>query len=188
MSEKRYKQFAGEVNADEAGTFKAVVNTLGVIDHDGDMIKKGALGEPKEVYLLYQHSYSDMPIGKGVIKEVGDSIEMEGQFFLNTGRGKEAYEVTKSAPQLSQFSVGFFSLKEGTQKVGDKRVNIIEDIDVIEVSKVLRGASPDTRLIGVKSTTPAPEPVKSCEHDYHISEQDWINLKTRLAVLEGKNG
>jgi hypothetical protein len=152
------KSFTGiELKKDKPGFFNAKFATLNVIDKDGDVTLSGAFPEGKEVLVsAYMHgSWSGgLPVGKGVIRVVGDDVLIDGEFYLNTAAGKEHYETIKNAPNLQEWSYGFIikELAEDTEWNENPKVwRVIKLVDIFEVSPVLRGAGVDTRVLDIKS-------------------------------------
>ena len=68
------------------------------------------------------------------------------QFNLNTQRGREAFADVQFG-SVKEWSVGFRSLDDGLERLpsGDN-VRVIKALDWVEVSPVMRGASPDLKL------------------------------------------
>jgi len=152
------KSFMGiELKGDKPGSFTARFITLNVIDKDGDVTLPGAAPVGKTVLIsAYQHGSWDgaLPVGKGVIREDGDAVYVEGEFYLNTDAGKQHYETIKNAPEIQEWSYGFRITKtaEGTPWNDNPNVwRVIEEMDVFEVSPVLRGAGVNTACLAIKS-------------------------------------
>jgi len=157
------KTFSGvELKADKPGSFTAKFATLNVIDHDGDVILSGAIPAGKEVLISsYMHNswYDALPVGKGVIRIENDDALIDGQFNLNTETGKEHYEAVKFAPELQEWSFGFRikAIDEESEWNENPKVwRVIKELDIFEVSPVLRGAGIDTRVLSIKSDNPSP--------------------------------
>lgn len=102
--ELQRKSFTGiELKKDKPGFFTARIATLKVVDKDGDLTLPGAFPEGKEILIsAYQHGSwtGALPVGKGVIHELGDEVIVEGEFNLKSSTGKEHYETVKFAPDL----------------------------------------------------------------------------------------
>lgn len=150
------KSFTGiELKADKPGTFVARIATLNVIDKDGDVTVPGAFPAGKSILIsAYQHGSWDgaLPVGKGIIKERGNEVIVEGEFNLTTATGKEHYETVKFAPELQEWSYGF-SVQEAeteTEWEGNAVYRILKKVDVFEASPVLRGAGMGTGVLSIK--------------------------------------
>jgi hypothetical protein len=151
-----------EWKAAQAGAFRAVFSTFGVVDKDGDVTLKSAIPDGKEIPIsAYMHTSweGSLPVGKGVISADEHGAYVDGQFFLDTPQGKAHYETLK-ALGFSEWSYGFEVKSAVTKSAalaefpGASR--ILTDLDIFEVSPVLRGAGEDTRLVDIKSATADP--------------------------------
>jgi hypothetical protein len=152
------KSFSGiELKADKPGAFTARIATLNVIDKDGDVTLPGAMPDGKTILIsAYQHGSwgGALPVGKGVIREQGDEVLVDGEFNLNTDTGKEHYETLKFAPDLSEWSYGLRVLEVDEESEWSKNPSVwrvFKRLDVFEASPVLRGAGINTGLLAIKS-------------------------------------
>ena len=152
------KTLAGriEIKSESKGEITAVFSTLGVVDKDGDITVKGAMKDGAPVRLsAYNHKSWEgaLPVGKGVIREVGNEVVFEGQFFMNTTHGRDTFETVKAMGELQEFSYGFDVVDseepDQEQKSAGAR-RILKSLAVHEVSPVLLGAGVGTRTVGVK--------------------------------------
>lgn len=149
-------------NADR-GEVEAVVATLNVVDHELDVILPGAIPDQARVKMsFYGHGamFGDAPVGKGIVREVGNRAVLTGQFFMGTERGREAFETVKALGADSEWSIGYrpetvAELTPEWRAKGARR--LLQRIALFEVSPVLRGASRDTMTLGVKQTSEASE-------------------------------
>ena len=153
------KSFTGiDLKKDKPGAFTARIATLNCIDKDGDVTLNGAFPEGKEILIsAYQHTswQGALPVGKGIVHEVGNEAIVEGEFNLNTDTGKEHYEAVKFSPQLVEWSYGF-TVKatddnNQTWKDNPKVYRVLKSLDVFEASPVLRGAGENTATLSIKS-------------------------------------
>jgi phage head maturation protease len=157
------KAFAGfEVKDEAKGEVEAIVATLGVLDHDHEVITHDAVdGRAKVKLSAYGHGamYGDMPVGKGTIESVGDHLRFRGKFFLSTTRGAEAFATVKEFGADQEWSFGFRVLKweepdEAWRQRGAFR--ILTKLDPFEVSPVILGAGVGTRTVSAKAVAPGP--------------------------------
>ncbi len=154
------------------GKFRAVFATLNVVDHDGDIILPGAIEQGKKVRIsAYNHSSwnGSLPVGKGVISEVGDKLVVDGQFFLDTQMGAETYKVVKNLEDLTEYSFGFDIDEMDYQQVGDKKVRLLKKLDVYEISPVLLGAGIGTGTVDIKTETKNAIPT----HSTDVVDEAW---------------
>ncbi|MGI8518638.1 MAG: hypothetical protein ACR2ME_09940 [Acidimicrobiia bacterium] len=165
------KRLAAEVKStDPKGIVEATVATLGVIDHDGDIVEPGALGGRQRAPLsAYNHSSSaavTLPLGVAEVTESGSKWLATTRYFLETLAGREAFATVKALHEAglpSEYSWGYEVLKSEPDSVDGRRIRRLKKIRLIEVSPVLRGASVGTGSTGVKcdscaaKTGPCPE-------------------------------
>jgi len=141
-------------SADE-GLVDAVFATLGVIDHDGDVITKGAIPDGAKVTMsAYGHKSWEgaLPVGVGTIREIGDEAIVEAQFFMDTEAGRDTFTTVKNlaAEGLGEWSFSLRDVKSERGEVDGVKANIITAVKVHEVSPVLLGAGIDTRTLVTK--------------------------------------
>ena len=188
----QHKSFTGiELKKDKPGKFTARFATLNVIDRDGDVTLAGAVPDGKSVLISsYMHgSWSGaIPVGKGVIREVGEDVLVEGEFNLNTDSGKEHYEMIKFAPELQEWSYGFIVLeldKESVWKDNPRVWRVFKRLDVLEVSPVLRGAGVNTGVLSIKSEG---QPFNSQAEAALAAVKDLVSRAKALAALRRGEG
>ena len=145
-----------EVKDADKGEIVAVFATLGVIDSDGDVTLKGAFpAEAPVVISAYGHTswQGVKPVGKGVIREVGNEAILEGQFFLDTVEGRDTFTVVKElgALGLQEWSYGYDPVKFSFGEHEGQHVRFLEELKVHEVSPVLKGAGQGTRVLAAKA-------------------------------------
>jgi hypothetical protein len=154
------KQFnAGFKSFGEDGTATVVFATLETIDHDGDWIEKGAIGN-QTVKVVGAHDWKMAPIGVAKLYESGNEAIAEIQFNLEMESAKEWYQSIKfskeqGAPQ--EYSFGF-EIPDGTweRAVRDsKSCRVLKSLPTFEVSPVMRGAGKNTRTLSVKNRNDA---------------------------------
>jgi len=138
--------------ASTTGEFRAVFATFNVIDHDGDVTVPGAFKDGTEVIIgSFGHKTADLPVGKGVIVANDREASVEGQFFLDTGPGKDTYQTVKNLGGLGEWSYVFSVLKQSFGEIDGRPVRYLEDMKVFSVDPVLAGAGIDTRTTDIKS-------------------------------------
>lgn len=141
---------------DDEGTFEAVIATLGVIDHDGDVVEAGAL-TGQTVSLMPAHDSMSVPLGKATIIERGDDVIAVGKFNRGVSAGKDWHEAIKfdlaHPPAVQEWSWGY-RVKAENQRLGQlngEDARFLSLIDAEEISPVLRGASIGTRTLEAKA-------------------------------------
>ena len=138
---------------DEAqGIVEAYVNSMGVIDWDGEIIAPSAFDASIAARLPSVAWFHDQSAVVGKVtaaRNDGNRLLATMQFNLATQRGREAY-ADVAGGYVGEWSVGFYSLADHVEQRDGKSVRVIDAVDWVEVSVVMRGASPNTRTIGAK--------------------------------------
>ena len=155
---------------DEAGSVRAVFATLNVKDSDGDVTLPGFFGDQK-VAIAESHDRSKL-VGKGRIYESGDTVVMEGKYFLETIQGEQSYLTAKAMGDLQEWSYGFYIEKGGVRNGmhNDEAVRFLTPKEdgtpgamVAEVSTVLVGAGVGTHTASIKSSQEGSRFVEQAE-------------------------
>jgi hypothetical protein len=147
--------------AAEAGTVRAVVARVGITDKEGDLFLAGAFGEQVVRVSSFGHRSwpsrgGEPPVGRGTIREQGDSVLADMKFFVGTTAGREHFELVRELGDLQEWSYGFLpsdavSREPTAAERAAGAVRAISAVRVIEVSPVLIGASVGTRTLSAKS-------------------------------------
>lgn len=169
MSEKEVKNIDLEFKTDSEGKVSAVFSVFNNLDSDGDVVVPGAIKsgfKSGDVPMVWAHKW-DMPIGKGQITSDGDKATFNGEFFLDTESGKEAYKIVKNMGDMQQWSFGYRVNDSERGQFGDdeKDARYLKDLTVYEVSPVLVGANQDTYTMAIKSNTELLEELTGVEED-----------------------
>lgn len=142
-----------EIKDADKGEVAAVFATLDVVDLDGDVVLPGAFEDGAKVKIsAYGHRswMGALPVGKGLIREVGKEALLEGQFFMDTVAGADTFRVVKALEDEQEWSFGFDAIKYSFGERDGAPVRFLEQLKTWEVSPVLLGAGIDTRTIGAK--------------------------------------
>ncbi len=155
---------AGEYKVlDEArGIVEADVNSMGILDADNDIITPEAFNESiyknLPIPVLTMHDQSSV-VGKvlsaTVIPVDGTEHRLRAtmQMNLDTQLGRDAFSNIKGE-FLGEYSVGFNMKADGASMEHGENgqpVRVISNVDWVETSIVVRGASPNTQTISAKS-------------------------------------
>jgi len=143
------------------GIVEAFTNSMGVIDKDGDVIDPVAFNSsitknlPIPVLAGHdQHQIVGKVISARPVHISDDEYKLYTlmQMNLETQAGKEAYSNVKGN-YVREWSVGFNVGEEGIayEGKGKEQVRRIKNLDWVEVSAVIRGASPQTATISAKA-------------------------------------
>lgn len=145
-----------EIKDADKGEISAVFSTFNVIDKDGDLTLPGAIKDGTEVVISaygHQSHYGALPLGKGVIRTTDTEAILEGNFFMDTTHGADAFKVVKalSEADLQEWSYSLNDVTRKSVEAEGRRYWVIEDIGLIkEVSPVLIGAGVGTRTLAAK--------------------------------------
>ena len=134
---------------DDERTVTARFATLGVVDHDGDIIEAGAIGEQDVFMSAWGHDHWSLPPGSGVTSEDDDAAIFKGRFF-DTTTGRDHYETIKQAGGQQEWSFGFRVLDGALETHDGDDVYIIRKTEIFEVSPVMRGAGINTGTVDIK--------------------------------------
>ncbi len=135
---------------DDTGSFRAVFSTFDFNEPDkhGDITLPGAFTDGEKVKIAaWGHNWGALPVGKGVIYSDNYKAWVDGQFFISTSHGRDAYETIKGLADLNEFSYGFDVID--SEIIDGHRV--LKKLKVYEVSPVLVGAGNHTGLETIKS-------------------------------------
>lgn len=178
--------------ADDApeGSLRAVFSTFDVPDRDGDIVRASAFSDGQEVPMVWAHDWSK-PVGKGVVRVEKSRAVFDGQFFLGTSWGRDAYESVKQMGSLQEYSWGF----RVTDTQPNKNISgyDITAAEVFEVSPVLVGANQYTETLAVKGAAcptcghiKADDPEsEATQPDDQTDSPDWrITAQLALAAAE----
>jgi Caudovirus prohead serine protease len=179
------KRLPFTLKADSAGSFTAVFATLGVIDHDGDVTVEGAFKDGVDVIVgSWGHKTHELPVGKGTIRTTPAEAVVEGEFFLNTGPGKDTYETVKALGPLGEWSYVFTVTKQSFGEKDGRQVRFLEGLNVYSVDPVLAGAGIDTRTTDIKSLTAGLSFEAHSEEITELSREFVSRCKERLAARQ----
>lgn len=151
-----HKSFQSEVTVKAEGTVEAVFSTYDVIDHDGDVTSKGSFTDGAQVIMsAYNHQSwkGAPPWGFGSIHAGESEAVFKGQFLMGTTHGADGFHTVKALSEQGlqewSYSLGDVVSHKGMLKGAPAR--FLDSIVVTEVSPVIKGASIDTRTIGMKA-------------------------------------
>jgi len=145
-----------EIKDADKGLVSAVFSTFDVVDHDGDVTLKGAFTDGQAVVIsAYGHRSwkGALPVGKGVIREDGDTAVLDGEFFMDTVEGRDTFTVVKRLAEdnLQEWSYSLDDVESERGTKDGRSVRFLKRIGLVkEVSPVLMGAGIETHTLGVK--------------------------------------
>ena len=197
--DKKFIISDAKVLDERLGIVEAYVNTMGVRDYDGDVIDPNAfnssLVEPIHIPVLAGHDHGSI-VGKVLEAHPhhigGEEYKLFARMQMNleTQGGREAFS-NIAGGFVREWSVGF-NIPSADAVVydrgGQKAIRRIMALDWVEVSSVIRGASPATGTIAAKSadmdTEEKPYPN---EHACRMREPgDFEIFRNRAEEADGK--
>jgi HK97 family phage prohead protease len=167
------------------GIVEAFVNSMGVIDADGDIVEPTAfdlsIRENLPIPVLSGHDQGKL-VGKVIFAQpqyiTGDEYRLftRMQFNMDTQAGRDAYS-NVAGEYVREWSVGFNipRASDVTREGGDvsSLVRRIAALDWVEVSTVIRGSSPSTVTVAAKSIDPDAEKRGIASHLTAWVEDAW---------------
>ena len=197
--DKKFIISDAKVLDERLGIVEAYVNTMGVRDYDGDVIDPNAfnssLVEPIHIPVLAGHDHGSI-VGKVLEAHPhhigGEEYKLFARMQMNleTQGGREAFS-NIAGGFVREWSVGF-NIPSADAVVydrgGQKAIRRIMALDWVEVSSVIRGASPATGTIAAKSAVMAAEekPYPN-EHACRMREPgDFEIFRNRAEEADGK--
>jgi len=167
-------------------TFEGLASTFGNADMVGDVIEPGAfrksVGErgASGIRLLWQHDTSQ-PVGVlKQVRETEDGLFVEGE-LLDTNLGRDVAEILRKGA-VDRMSIGFRSVRDRFDS--KKKVRILEEIDLREVSLVTFPANEKAKITSVKAVLadgglPSQRDVERALHEIGFSRTQAKGLLAR---------
>ena len=193
MEKKISNQSETKVVDEKQGIVEAFVNTMGVVDSDGDIITASAFNRSigsLPIPVLSTHNQSDV-VGKVISAKAIETNGEDGphrlhatiQMNMETQAGREAFS-NVSGEFVREWSVGFNMPKEGSkfETIDGNPVRIISDLDWVETSTVIRGASPETQTISAKDAESASDTAIDVASDTDIETADLTAFSAELEL------
>jgi hypothetical protein len=143
-----------EVKDEAKDQVRAVFSTFDGVDSNNDVTRPGAFTDGTEVPISgYGHTSCSgaLPVGKAVNKTTAKTAVLEGQFFMDTTHGKDAFITVKELGGLGQWSYGYDAEEYAFGEHQGQHVRFLDKLKVHEVSPVLVGAGVGTRTLAAKS-------------------------------------
>jgi uncharacterized protein len=140
----------------EDGYFTGYASVFGVVDSHNEQVAKGAflrsLSEwryaGRSPAMLWMHDPTQ-PIGVWLmLQEDSRGLLVEGRLALGTQKGREAHELLKMGA-LTGLSIGYRVV--ASQIDAQRKVRILTDVDLFEISVVTFPANESARVRDVKS-------------------------------------
>ena len=177
------------------GVVEAFVNTMGVKDKDGDVIEPTAFNDSIKsnlpIPVLTGHD-QHLVVGKvleAASVDAGDGshkLHAKMQFNMDTADGRDAFSNVKG-DFVREWSVGF-NIPDGSiaqEGRGKNSTRVISNLDWVETSMVVRGASPETATISAKNEK-ANKPIKA--HSTETTSGPWKGSDSMRGITSGAEG
>jgi hypothetical protein len=137
------------------GEVTAVVATLNVRDHDGDVATRETFIDGEELIISsYNHSSmigaGALPVGKGTLRVDANQVVVEANYFLMNQTAREAFEVVQQMGPSQEWSFGYRVEDAELGTFRGERVNFLKRVHVFEASPVVKGAGIGTRTLSAK--------------------------------------
>ena len=151
LSRKSYPMEIKEIS--DEGYFSGYGSVFDVVDDWDDVIVRGAFAETlrrKTPVMLWQHDSAN-PIGVYErIHEDDIGLWLEGRLLLDIEKGREAHILLKNRA-IRGLSIGFLPLAWEDEMRSRKKIRVLKDIDLWEVSLVTFPANPKAVVDEVKT-------------------------------------
>ncbi len=188
MSTKRVS-YPVEVKAlgGDQGQVEAIVSIFGNVDLMGDRVMPGAFrksiaewkqsGDP--VPVVFSHEWGDLFSHIGVVDELQETPKgLRAVYTLDINDNPAAAQAFKLLKRrtLKEHSFAYDVVNEHRAKDG---ANELTELKIIEIGPTLKGANPDTELIGVKSLIGDTIVAKATGTEVEITEPDRPSVEDR---------
>jgi hypothetical protein len=140
----------------DTGKGLAILARLSEIDHDGDTYERGAFSWKGDQWcpLIHHHDRYQMPFGKARVYEEGDTAFAELYLNLETRAGADWHKALlfdlATGKAVQEYSYGFEVMDADYNITADRRTRVLKQLDVHEVSTVIRGAGRGTGTLSMK--------------------------------------
>jgi hypothetical protein len=156
----------------EGRVLAVIVDDLSAVDHDGDTYVAGAFmwkgDDGQWAMIVPAHQQQHLPLGKVRVYEEAGAVLAEMNFNLATQAGQDWFTAIKfdveNGNPVQEWSFGYQAADFDFRQDGVKRVRVLKQVDVREVSPVLRGAGLRTRTLDVKGLS-----LKSAQFDQLVA-------------------
>jgi HK97 family phage prohead protease len=149
---------------DEPGTFEALVSVFENVDHDGEVVARGAFTESLAKGLpaiCWSHDWAQPPVGVALdAAETDEGLVIKGRLFVGEDEysplARQVYTAMKAIggdgrPALRAWSFGANVKSERYEERDGRKVVVLEALDLIEASPCIRGVNERTGTLAVKA-------------------------------------
>jgi hypothetical protein len=181
------KRAATDVDVDtRKGLIRAIFSTFDVVDHDGDIVRPGAIPDGRTVISTFNHGSWDAartPLGWGLITTSSKHAEVEAHFEMKAQHARDAFEVIRTLGEqgLQEWSYSLHGIKSTKQMIDGRSTRVITSMYLPrEVSPVLAAASIGTRNLSAKADP-------TTNHRDQLSDADQLELQYIARTVELRN-
>jgi HK97 family phage prohead protease len=154
-------QFKALDDEQEQGIFEAVVSVFDNVDKVNDRVIKGAFADSLKAWaesgdpipVIWNHEWDDLDAHVGKVleaKEIDQGLWIKGQMDLEEDFARRLFRKLKER-RIKEFSFGYEIKERAFVEEDGRTVNELRVLDLFEVGPTLKGANPDTQLLGVKA-------------------------------------
>ena len=183
---ERIKTISVKVDeGDEPRTITARFATLGVVDLDGDIIERGAIGDQEVLLGAYNHDFQSLPPGFGSTYETAKAAMFKGTFF-DTPVGDLHYQTLKAAQEAGynmEWSFRFFVEDGGFETRKGEEYYVIRKAKVSHVAPVEKGAGINTGTVEVKACGPE---CQAAQANKAVADNFWVPSRIVDLHKDGK--
>jgi HK97 family phage prohead protease len=144
-----------KMEGDEKSTIVGLASTFGNTDLTGDVIERGAFTKSlsaiqatgRKIPMLDSHDFK-APIGVWEkFEETEQGLIAEGKLTVSVQRAREVRDLIDDGA-ISALSIGFVTRRDEYDR--ERKVRIIKELDLKEVSPVVFPANPEARINALK--------------------------------------
>ncbi len=149
------KIIKGQVDLGPKGEVSAVFSTFDVVDHDGDVVRPGAIKAGPCAISAWNHGSWNAgmpPVGVGHIRTTATEAILDGRFLLDQAAGRDTFLIVQAMHELGlgEWSYSLHDVIGRPVKLPSGTVQEISSMTVREVSPVMAAASMNTRTLSAK--------------------------------------
>ena len=140
------------------GLIEASVASIGVVDHDKDLLAPGSIAEGS-VCVISSWGHNSMlnrvvPVGVGTLHIVGNEVRLKGRLLVDEiPEARSTLAIIRALGEHAEWSFGYF-IQQRRDPTPDERSRgaqqVLVKVDAFEASPVSRGAGISTRTIAAK--------------------------------------
>ena len=182
----------------DTGEIVGYASVTDIVDLSKDIVKNEAFTRTiaqfaagKTPAMFFGHDKNE-PIGEWTDMELNEiGLKVKGQIWINEGipKAQQAYRMAKSTGPKG-LSVGFVPLKESKGMVEGKRVNIIDDLELLEVSIVPFPANQYASIISAKSKISRMNDLELTKRNVEkvLRDAGFTNTQAKALIAKGYDG